>query len=72
MMRLEGWKSIRSVKLVEINRLAQKMSAEFQLGHTAMQSPEFQEAQRGYMWKQHELNESEKFDPPEYGNHRNG
>ena len=65
-----GMEKSRQQRFVEINRLAQKMDAEFRIGHAAMQSPEFQEAQRGYLWAQHELNESEKFKPPFYSDHR--
>lgn len=60
----------RDQRRQEINRQAQKMAKYMILGHDAEQPPEFIEAQRGYMWQQHELNESEKFDPPYFGDHR--
>jgi hypothetical protein len=60
----------RQQRNVEINRLAQRMDAAFVVGHAVIPSPEFQEAQRGYMWEQHEREESEKFKPPYTSDHR--
>lgn len=37
----------------------------------AQQPPEFIESQRGFLWAMHVYAEHDKFEPPEYGDHRN-
>ena len=61
---------VYDLRRARVARCAVEMGKLFISGHDAEQTSEFLEAQRGYLWAQHELNESEKFDPPFYSDHR--
>lgn len=55
----------------ELSRLALQMALTMHQGYDAQQPPEYIEAQRGFLWAMHVLAEHDKFEPPEYGDHRN-
>ena len=55
-----------------INRMAAEMVKLYRLDFRMPQSAEYEALRAKYLWAEHEKAEHDKFDPPFYGDHRNG
>ena len=53
-------------------RLAAEMGRMFIPGHETPQTSLYEATRQEYLWELHVGAEHDKFDPPEYGDHRNG
>ena len=51
-------------------RLASEMGRMFTPGHDVAQTPEYNAEFQEFMWQQHVKAEHDKFDPPDYSDHR--
>ena len=65
----EEWHKAQSAR---ISQLAAEMVKLFVLDYKTLQSDEYEATRQEYLWQEHVKSEHDKFDPPEYGDHRNG
>jgi len=65
----ESW---RHEKSLHVARLATRMVQLYHLDFNTPQSPEYEAVAYEYLWQSYELAEHDKFEGPDYGNHRRG
>ena len=53
-----------------LSRLAGNLALHFTTGHEVVQTPEYNAEFQEFLWQQHVRAEHDKFDPPEYSDHR--